>query len=45
MFRCKEIASLMSWHAENRMIDGTMRVTLGIGAWKSIDSKWLVFER
>ena len=24
MFRCKEIASLMSWHANNKSTDGTM---------------------
>ena len=24
MFRCKEIASLMSWNADNKSIDGTM---------------------
>ena len=24
MFRCKEIASLMSWHADNKSTDGTM---------------------
>ena len=45
MFRCKEIASLMSWHAKNQSIDNTMCVHVESSAWKHIDSKWPMFER
>ena len=45
MFRCKEIAALMSWHAKNKSTDNTMRVPADSAAWKHIDSKWPVFER
>ena len=45
MFRCKEIGSLMSWHADNKSTDDTMRVPSESPAWKHIDSKWPMFER
>ena len=45
MFRCKEIANLMSWHADNKSTDGTMRVPSDSPSWKHIDSKWPMFER
>ncbi|MCO5577427.1 hypothetical protein L7F22_031259 [Adiantum nelumboides] len=45
MFRCKEIAGLMSWHAKNKSIDGMMRVPTDSPAWKHIETKWPWFER
>ncbi|MCO5571205.1 hypothetical protein L7F22_024940 [Adiantum nelumboides] len=45
MFRCKEIAGLMSWHAKNKSIDGMMRVPADSPAWKHIETKWPWFER
>ena len=45
MFKCKEIATLMSWYAENKSTNNTMRVPVGRLDWKHIDSKWHVFER
>ena len=45
MFRCKEIASLMSWHVENRSTDGIMRIPSDSLAWKHIETKWPMFER
>ncbi|MCO5549938.1 hypothetical protein L7F22_003415 [Adiantum nelumboides] len=45
MFRCKEIAGLMSWHANNKSIDGMMRVPADSPAWKHIETKWPWFER
>ncbi|MCO5608035.1 hypothetical protein L7F22_062238 [Adiantum nelumboides] len=45
MFKCKEIAGLMSWHANNKSIDGMMRVPADSPAWKHIETKWPWFER
>ncbi|MCO5578738.1 hypothetical protein L7F22_032583 [Adiantum nelumboides] len=45
MFRCKEIAGLMSWHVNNKSIDGMMRVPADSPAWKHIEIKWPWFER
>ena len=39
MFRCKKIASLMSWHGDKKSKDGTMGVPSHSPPWKHIDSK------
>ena len=45
MFKCKEIARLMSWHVENKSINGMMCTPSDNPPWKHIETKWLVFKR
>lgn len=45
MFRCKSIASLMSWHSQNNSKDGVQRIPADCMAWKHIDQTWPEFAR
>lgn len=44
MFKCKRIASLMSWHQNTRSSDNVMRVPADSLAWKHIEEKWEGFK-
>ena len=44
VFRFTEIASIMSWHVENRSTHGIMQTPAASHAWKHIDTKWPMFE-
>ena len=43
MFRCKDIARLMTWHQSTRSTDEVMRVPADSPAWKHIEEKWPTF--
>lgn len=43
MFKCKSIASLMSWHQTTRSTDNIMCVPADSPAWKHIEEKWSDF--
>ena len=45
MFRCKSIASLMSWHVKGSSKDGKIRVPSDSEAWKHIDKQWSEFSQ
>ena len=40
MFRCKSLAQLMGFHAENKSKDGFMRIPADSKAMKHIEDKW-----
>lgn len=44
MFKCKSIASMMSWHKNTRSTDDIMRVPADSPAWKHIEEKWSHFS-
>lgn len=43
MFRCKSIASLMTWHVSGKSKDDKLRVPADCKAWKHIDAQWPEF--
>ena len=45
MFKCPEIAKLMSWHATGRSTDGIMRIPADSAAWQLIEEKWPDFKK
>ena len=44
MYGRRKLASLMTWHASNRSMDGVMRHVHDSPAWKHIDSTWPEFS-
>ena len=45
MFKCPEIAKLMSWHATGRSTDDIMRIPADLAAWQHIEEKWPDFKK
>ena len=45
MFRCKSIASLMTWHLKGASKDGKIRIPDDSRAWKPIDTQWPEFSQ
>ena len=44
MFRCKSIASLMTWHQSSRSTDDVLRVPADSPAWRHIEETWPTFK-
>ena len=44
MFRCKSIASLMTWHQSSRSTDEVLRVPADSLAWRHIEETWSAFK-
>jgi hypothetical protein len=40
MFKCKELAKYMNYHAHGRSQDGVMRMAADRKYWKEIEEKW-----
>ena len=40
MFGTKAQSNLMTWHSQNRSVDGKMRMVPDIPQWRFVDSKW-----
>lgn len=44
MFKCLDIAKLMTWHATNRSTDNVLRIPADSTAWQHIEQQWPEFK-
>ena len=45
MYRCRDIAELMQWHAKNKSTDGKQRFVAYSKMWMEFDNKWPNFTQ
>ena len=45
MYRCRDIAELMQWHAQNKSTDGKQRSMVDSKMWMEFDNKWPDFSQ
>ena len=45
MYRCRDIAELMQWHAQNKSTDGKQQVVVNSNMWMEFDNRWPDFAQ